>query len=579
MHSPEPDSAAALGVAQRARVHAALRAAVRAYELATMRHPDGTLRLKRFAASVALDLGLGAALQRSDRSLLAVRLPLDIIDTVVWGHDIPSPPETPTLIGVPLALEAGVRYRLAGLVVPAASWVGLAVARRGNRRGTPLTSVAWQALGVGTSWLLESYEGEQRKVSDAQAAEVAAARRSSAYLAGQNEVAMGADSVVDELGRIEHILATVSQPAAAPATGRALAAWKANLAEATEAETVYLGTFLARWERSHRQPDLSADVYLELPAGAGTTILTSTQAAWLTKAFDALAPRGSVTVDVAPDAQRVPGDAIRLLVGDVPVVVAADQERQLASVDARPVVVLTGFSWSMSSASRSHGHVPLRFALPASSLSLALAWWAQRGLDDRTVTEHQILLTSLAVAGIQAVIVAPHQRQLFNSDGLRHFPIQPNLMAPALLAATYRRRLTPGRIGQILAVASAAVGASLVAMEEPVPLRDFVLGMAWVAAAFFSVGRVQAEVEQANDRRAESQARSARLDLEQAWLDGRQSVLDLVFRSWLDAAERVAEGKAGPGQGLEDGLAQELERRLTAARIRLDGLRWEPDAP
>ncbi len=568
-------SAISQGLATRWRINLAHRVQVRAYEAATMRRPDGRIRVRRTALSLGVDLALTALLRQSDRPLLWLRVPLDAADAAIWGADIPSPPETPTLTGVPLALEAGGRYGWAGLVVPAATYVVLAIQRRRRGQQTPLSTMGWQVLSVGASVLLDRYETQQRTVTDARAATEAEARRSSAYLAGQNEVAMGADSVVDELGRVEHVLATLSTGHPGEGTARALSTWKANLAQATVVDTVYLGTFLARWERARRQPDLSADIVIEVPAGAGTTILTSSQAAWLANALDALQLRGPLPLTVAGPDRRVPGDPLELQVGDRALRVPGDTERPPRDVDPRPVALAGGFWWALSSITHSHGHVRPRHALPAASLSLGLAWWARQRLDREQTTEHRVLLASLLVAGVQSVILTAKQRELFNSDGLRYFPVQQTLLAPALFAATYRHRRTGSQVAQIAAATAAAVAASVSVAEPPRPRRDLALALPWVVAAYESLGRLQAGMERANQARAEELAQASRAELERAWVEGRRSVVDLVESSWTTARRRLAQGCNGDDRWVDPAMAAELSRRLDAARVELDALRWD----
>jgi hypothetical protein len=559
---------------QRSRIHLTYRLALRGYQFATSRRPDGSRRWSRTATSLACDLGIAALMRRSEKSLIELRLPLDVADIALWGRYMPSPPETPTLAGVPLAMEAGARWGAAGFGVPGATYAGLAWIRRRTGRDTPISTMGWQVLAVASSIFLERYEAFQNRITAGRLEREVAARRSSAFLAGQNEVAMGADSVVDELGRVEHILATLSEGASSGGTGRALAEWKASLATATVVDTVYLGTFLARWERARRQPDLSADVEVELPPGAGTTIITSSQAAWLARTLDAIGLRGTVKLDLEAEGKRVPGDPLVVSIDGCSIVVPADAEQVPRKVDARPFAVALGFFWSLSSSSRSHGDVPLQVGIPASSLSLALAWWAHRGLDRELITEHQVLLASLVVAGVQSVLQTPHQRALFNSDGIRHLPIQQNLLAPALFASTYQHRLTKPQIAQIAALTTVAIAAGILRAEGEVKLRDLALDMTWVAAAYLSIGSVQSELEEVNARQAEEQARETRIELEEAWLAGRSSVLDLVEASWAEAAERLQHGQQGPDAWIEPDMAAELQRRLATAKVQLDALRW-----
>ncbi len=561
-------------MANRWRINVAYRAQVRLYELSALRRRDGRLNLKRALAGVAVDVGVATALRRSTRPLVGVRLLVDALDAAVWGRDIPSPPETPTLVSVPLALEAGARYGWGGLVVPAANWAVLALARRGTGRRTPVQTMGWQVVAVGAAWLLDRYEAVQRRTTEQRARQEAGARTSSAFLAGQNEVAMGADTVVDELGRVEHVLASLSPESQAGGTGRALAAWKASLAEATVVDTIYLGTLLTRWERARRGPDLSADVVLDLPPGLGTTVLSSGQAAWLTQALDALGLRGRVPLSMPTGDRRVPGDAVELRIGGRRIVIPADEGGPRRPVDPRPVVLVGGFWWALSSMSASHGHVPLRRALPPASLSVALAAWARSRLDRQETSDHRVLLAALVTAGIQAVTISRGQRELYNSDGFRQLPIQLSLAAPAMYLAVSTPPSTPAERIEATSLAAAVIAAGLAAARPPRPRRDVLSAMTWPIAAYEAVHSITGGLDRANESRRDELVQLSRTEVERAWLAGRNSVLDLVESSWRTACERLAEGRSGEHPWLDEEMAAELTRRLDSAKGQLDALRW-----
>jgi len=115
-----------------------------------------------------------------------------------------------------------------------------------------------------------------------------------AELAGQNSVAMGADSVVDLLARTTPLLALPGGPPVASELSR----WKAALAAECSRRATYLGVALANWQHRHNSatPDLAADVDLRPVGVAGTVLLSASQAAQLERSLDLLGIRGLVPV-------------------------------------------------------------------------------------------------------------------------------------------------------------------------------------------------------------------------------------------------------------------------------------------
>ena len=182
-----------------------------------------------------------------------------------------GPPEAATLPGVPLALETGIRLGPAAMIVPVAHFAVMTLVRRRSGWPTPPSILVWQAMGVGMGMWVSWYEQRQREATVSLHARDLAARQAAARLAGQNDVAMGADTVVDEVARVEYLLAA-AVPASdtttpSPGTARALAEWKSSLAAATSEHSVYLATVLARYQRASYGVALADDLLLDAAHG------------------------------------------------------------------------------------------------------------------------------------------------------------------------------------------------------------------------------------------------------------------------------------------------------------------------
>lgn len=103
-------------------------------------------------------------------------------------------------------------------------------------------------MGAGAG--LARYEESRRAAALARRRLNVDARCQLAHLAGQNDVAMGADSIIDLLSRTDPLLppATAGEMIGV-ITGRQLAAWKLSLATTTARHAAYLGLILAQWQR------------------------------------------------------------------------------------------------------------------------------------------------------------------------------------------------------------------------------------------------------------------------------------------------------------------------------------------
>jgi hypothetical protein len=204
---------------------------------------------------------------RSSPTNDALRAGRYLAETAGWSALGGVPQDLPVLVGVPLAAEAGVRFGLSsvGLVVAEAA-LSRVVSRLAGRDQTPRALYGWQALAAGAGMGAVSYQAWVQRRARRRHDQELSARTQHARLAGQNDVAMGADSVMDRLWRVGWLLGD----SANALTVSALAGWKAELAAETYAKAFYLGDVLRQWERRHNQgPVLAGDVNFDLAPGEG----------------------------------------------------------------------------------------------------------------------------------------------------------------------------------------------------------------------------------------------------------------------------------------------------------------------
>ena len=220
------------------------------------------------------DIAQWRFLKRSAGFALAPRLAADALDGAYWSLQSTSRYDLATLPGVPLAIEAGNRLGVLGIAVPLVNATGAALLRRRHHLPSQLGSFRWQAMAVGLGAGISRYSRRQRHLLRSQLEQQLVAQRRWAYLAGQHDVAMGADNVVDLLCRTAPLVEAHGNE---QAIGAMVSAWKRSLAEATQESSVYLGVVLAQWARRHNdfQHDLAADVTFDLAEDAGTIILSA----------------------------------------------------------------------------------------------------------------------------------------------------------------------------------------------------------------------------------------------------------------------------------------------------------------
>jgi hypothetical protein len=346
-------------LSQRARFHVAYRIGARAYD-AVIRSRAGLRRPLRRAIVLSIYDAAGAGFLRRDNSYhRALRLFGDAFDvalaSIPFEHYDPA-----VLVGVPLAVEAGIREGISGLWVPLVSGTVTAGVRR--RRGRPLSLWAfrWQAMAVLTGIGLAAYEGREREAAASAAIAGIEARVRESYVAGQNDVAVGADTVLDLLCRTAPLVAS---PSAREAPGRALAGWKQALAEQTTTRAAYLGTVVSRWASLHNaaSSDLSSDAVVSLADGDGTAVLTASQATWLAGSLDTLELRGDVRIGFADPAVRARShDRRSLMVNEYIVEIPPDAAPALQGFEPMPLILAGGAMWALEPAlSESQIGVPI----------------------------------------------------------------------------------------------------------------------------------------------------------------------------------------------------------------------------
>jgi hypothetical protein len=192
-----------------------------------------------------LDCLLAPALSGPGRRVLP-RLALDTLDVTLWSLALPGSGDVVVVGASPVITETGLWYGARGLAAPVLIGGAATAAEAAVGHFTLLTLVwpGFAALGgqLIRTYLLARWREEARVMRHHIEAAV-----SQAELAGQNSVAMGADSVVDLLVRTAPLIAQYEpSPIPAPFSG-----WKATLAEACGRQSTYLGVALLRWQRAY----------------------------------------------------------------------------------------------------------------------------------------------------------------------------------------------------------------------------------------------------------------------------------------------------------------------------------------
>lgn len=546
-------------VAQRSRLHLSYRLGVRAYLFATGRR-GGRQRVAA-AVGAAVDTAEWVALRRTDRLGFGPRLAADLADVGLCAVLAERDPEAATLVGVPLAMETGIRLGAIGFVVPAAHLAVTSGLRRWRGERTAATIFGWQAMAATMGMALSWYERREHDATVSRHRRELEAQRVAAWIAGQNGVAMGADTVVDELARVEYLLGAAEGDRSETGSGQALREWRASLASTTADRAVYLGTALARWSRSRQSAALADDVQIEIPPGEGTRVLSARQAAQLIEQLDRLDLSGAVMVRVEPTGSPpLPGDPVSLRVGHEAVVLRQDPSSILRPFDPAPLVVLAGGLWCLGLSREAHGGAPRTVTVPGALSTVPLAWWCHTNVRrPRSATAEQVVLAliahGLAVAlASTAALTAP-----YGTDGAQVFPATMTLLSASVLAGGCEQRLTKAARKRLLGAALVALAASLIPARHPIRWADLAVGALELGTVYTSFNRVQLELDRTAEELTVQLAHEADEARRDAYADGRRLVVDLVTKAAARARHRLASGPPDISRDIRDRAAERLD--------------------
>jgi hypothetical protein len=511
----------------------------------------------------AIDVASWALLRRPQRYGLKTRLAVDSLDIAIWSL-APYPRgagyELAVFIGFPLALEAGLRSGRRALAVPLVPLAATAAAR--SLAGRPVQPIwfFWLVLGVAAGLLLRRYLGRMGERTEEEWAQRRSAECRRAFLAGQNAVAMGADSVVDA---IEGVLPVLGQPESGSVLWEIANAWKPGLREATADHAAYLGLVLSEWAAEHnRHPDLSSRVEVRIAEGMGTTLLTDEQVTLVQRLLTALDLRGAVTVvlEDPETAQRPPGGPVRLRVGDHRLVLPADPNRPPRPYDPAPAAfVITAFVVVGDLLSL---HLAPWAAALGFALALGGAVWAQAELR-RAVAATRARI--VAVAACVAPVYTASATWSLPRRVPHAYPIVAGLDLLALLGGMYWDRLGPAArcwlaSGVVLTITT---GWSL--HHLPRQAGYFALQVTWALPVLIGALKLARELEAGAARYARQLAERDAASEAAAFVEGKEVVLHLVRRARDEAFAHLAQVEWSLPPPLADSARRRLEdvdRRL-----------------
>ena len=522
-------------------------------------------------AFVVLDVATWLVLRRNRRFGLGWRALLDGADIAFWSLS-PLPLnhnyDTAVLIGVPLSVEAGFRVGIMGLLVPV---VGLLVA--GPARilaGLPVIpfTFAWLVLGIGLGMAAYSYCGRLHDQAVSDRTKQRAADSGRAFLVGQNAVAMGADSVVDA---IEGVVPVLGRPQEGSALWRLADGWKARLAADTSAQATYLQVALLGWESAHnRHPDLSTQVQLFVGEGMGTILLTGRQVRWLHHLLDDCHLRGTVSVAVAEgaDATRSLGAPLSLGVGVRQVRVPADRTALVRPVDIAPVTYGLAGAEILPMLSPTRGGLRLSVACSGIALCAVAAWWSHRQLMMRGGRARPaVLCGAIVMAVVLTVLICPSLTHPLDPDGATSYSGL-GIFLLAIVGGFYWHGLGLRLTTLLIAVVVVCIVLIPIISNGPFDLRALLCSLALSVAPFPMCREVSENLARATERDHAAAADEHERATEQAFSEGRESVLSLVRMARDDAKAQLAD----VAPRLEPDLAALVGSRLEEVDRRLESL-------
>ncbi len=484
-----------------------------------------------------MDLGLGLLLSRSERHWLAPRLAIDCFDITTSSATQGESYTGAAGLGVPLALEAGVRFGLGGLIVPATSLAITEAQRRRKGMSQKPGAHALQALAVFGGWAIDLYIRHEQAVARARHDESTAARCEQARLAGRNTVATTADTAVDILIRTAPILESPSLGRST--TQQMLSSWKAVLAAETDHHALYLKSGLDRWCRQHNetQPDLARDVEFVLPTGQWTVMLSKSQALELERILDGLGLRGTVSVVVTDlEHERRSGERLAMNIDDFEVEVPADQVTSPRSIDLGPTALWLAAVLSALPALPSEGDAPVLRVAPSVTWFLCAGAWAQRQTSRRGAEVHDSILVSCAVGSLlQALTESGALKHGTDANGLtRQTYLQP-LFAELALAILYQRDVS--RRTKVLVCTGVIFERHCGLRMNRSGVKDVAVSLVWPAAAFVTFRGLDRALEREMSAFVDALAGADADAISQAFNSGQSDVADLVVLACRETSQ------------------------------------------
>lgn len=522
-------------------------------------------------AFVVLDLVVWRILRRDDRFGASWRLPLDSADAAFWTMSaLPASgsSDLALFIAIPLAMEAGVRMGWRSMLVPAALLASTAGAGLLVGRPVSVMGFFWVALAACLGIAFFRYCRHLHARAEDERRRMLAAARRRAYLAGQNEVAMGASSAVDV---IQGLVPVLGRPPPGSALARLADGWKRQLSASTAHEARYLQVALLEWERLHNaHPDLSGLVEVRVAAGQGTTLLSGPQAAQLGRLLDRMEPQGVVEIGLAdPATPRLPGQELRLDVGGHILVVPADRRARPAPFDPAPVAYLyvgtLVAAWTL----------PVGGSVPAGPIAIGLALCLAAGIASHRRTMRHGVRARLRVYEV-AVTVATSLTVLsgfatapLTPDGLARMGFGVALTLLSFLGGFYWRSLGPWRwIVPAAVAANVALGVAVFPDPPALDVRTVLASVLYNVFPFLPCLHLDIAMQRAADRHSSFVETADESAERLAFLEGRESVVGLVRQARDDALSQLKAlaPRLDPGiAALAAARLEEVERRLSTA--------------
>jgi hypothetical protein len=566
-------------LASRSRFHLVYRLIVRLNQVAD---PAGGARTRPWrlllAGSAAVDVAISRWLRHSTEPNIAGRLAVDAVDAATWSL-APYPEgywDYAALPGVPLCVEGGLGLRWRGMVLPVVSAAVTSAVRKARKQPVQLAPFTWQVLAVAGGAGFHLYNRRVRAEVERNAERKLAAREANATLAGQNAVAMGADTVID---KVQSIAPLFGRPEPGSALHQLVDGWKTALAEATQRSAAYLGTVLAAWQRSHNtHPDLSRRVDFAVAEGHGTVLLTGRQARSLQQTLTHLDLRGDLPVRVRDlnQARQMPGRRVDIVIGDRLVSVPPDAEVTPRSPDFGPIGLLLAAAMYGRMAMPTAERVPLRVVVPLMASTITAAGVAERWLRRRgSAAQGEIQGLGLAISAVATALASRTTRLPFKPSGGQNFPFYSTLTMPMIVYAFLHQDLSP-RMRRLMPVGFAVIAAGgWVLAPRPRQFGQFLLALTWPLSGLLSGLRVSLASRDDARRLADTLHATEQAAVDAAYANGTSSVIRLARAAYIDARAHLEDHRAK----LDPDLIRIAEERLTEVHRCLDQLTAATGSP